>query len=192
MRTGRGNRSTRSKPAPVPLCPPQIPHDLTRAAAVGSRRLTACSMERPIRSVSVRLRYTPQTSDLGLRKCMAYLNVRATLMGTGWRQMCVSLDGACSRRKLLCSVYAVTRPRVGRPRNRCSIRGRMKFFFSSHSFQTGSGARLAPYMMGAEGTIPADKKAECVCDQSPIFNAETSNTWSCTSSPHMSPRRPAN
>jgi hypothetical protein len=23
---GRGNRSTRSKPVPVPLCPPQIPH----------------------------------------------------------------------------------------------------------------------------------------------------------------------
>jgi hypothetical protein len=29
MRIGRGNRSTRRKPAPVPLCPPQIPHDLT-------------------------------------------------------------------------------------------------------------------------------------------------------------------
>jgi hypothetical protein len=28
MRLGRGNRSTRRKPAPVPLCPPQIPHDL--------------------------------------------------------------------------------------------------------------------------------------------------------------------
>jgi hypothetical protein len=26
---GRGNRSTRRKPAPVPLCPPQIPHNLT-------------------------------------------------------------------------------------------------------------------------------------------------------------------
>jgi hypothetical protein len=26
---GRGNRSTRIKPAPVPLCRPQIPHDLT-------------------------------------------------------------------------------------------------------------------------------------------------------------------
>jgi hypothetical protein len=29
MRVGRGNRSTRRKPAPVPLWPPQIPHDLT-------------------------------------------------------------------------------------------------------------------------------------------------------------------
>jgi hypothetical protein len=29
MRIGRGNRSTRRKPAPVPLCPPQILHDLT-------------------------------------------------------------------------------------------------------------------------------------------------------------------
>jgi hypothetical protein len=41
MRIGRGNRSTRIKPAPVPLCPPQIEHDLiwtrTRAAAVGGR-----------------------------------------------------------------------------------------------------------------------------------------------------------
>jgi hypothetical protein len=28
MRIGKGNRSTRRKPAPVPLCSPQIPHDL--------------------------------------------------------------------------------------------------------------------------------------------------------------------
>jgi hypothetical protein len=42
MRIDRGNRSTRSKPVPVPLCTPQIPHNVTcartRAAAVGSRR----------------------------------------------------------------------------------------------------------------------------------------------------------
>jgi hypothetical protein len=45
MRIGRGNRSIRRKPAPVSLRPPQIPYDLnwarTRAAAIGSRRLTA-------------------------------------------------------------------------------------------------------------------------------------------------------
>jgi hypothetical protein len=45
MKVGRGNRSTRRKPAPAPLCPPQIPLDQTRArtraAAVGSQRLTA-------------------------------------------------------------------------------------------------------------------------------------------------------
>jgi hypothetical protein len=40
MKIGRGNQSTRRKPAPAPLCPPQIPHDQTRAAAVGSQRLT--------------------------------------------------------------------------------------------------------------------------------------------------------
>jgi hypothetical protein len=28
MRIGRGKRSTRGKPVPVPLCPPKIPHDL--------------------------------------------------------------------------------------------------------------------------------------------------------------------
>jgi hypothetical protein len=45
MLIGRENRSTRRKPAPVPLSPPQIPRDLTRArtraAAVGSWRPTA-------------------------------------------------------------------------------------------------------------------------------------------------------
>jgi hypothetical protein len=34
---GSGNRSTRRKSAPVPLCPPQTPH----SAAVGSQRLTS-------------------------------------------------------------------------------------------------------------------------------------------------------
>jgi hypothetical protein len=29
IRIDRGNRSTRRKPAPIPLCPPQTPHDLT-------------------------------------------------------------------------------------------------------------------------------------------------------------------
>jgi hypothetical protein len=40
----KGNRSTVRKPAPMPLCPPQTPHaarTLTRAAGVGSQRLTA-------------------------------------------------------------------------------------------------------------------------------------------------------
>jgi hypothetical protein len=45
MKLGRGNRSTRRKSAPAPLYSPQIPldqtRDRTRAAAVGSQRLTA-------------------------------------------------------------------------------------------------------------------------------------------------------
>jgi hypothetical protein len=40
------------KPVSVPLCPPQIPHgltrDRTRASAVGGRRLTAWAMARPL------------------------------------------------------------------------------------------------------------------------------------------------
>jgi hypothetical protein len=48
MKIGRRNWSTRRTPAPVPLYPAQIPHDLsrfgTRAAAVGSRRLIAWAM----------------------------------------------------------------------------------------------------------------------------------------------------
>jgi hypothetical protein len=58
MRIGRANRSTRRKPAPVLLCPPQIPPDLTwdrtRTSAVGSQQLTAWAMARPQR---IRLRY---------------------------------------------------------------------------------------------------------------------------------------
>jgi hypothetical protein len=46
MRIDRGNRSTKRKP--VPLFPPQIPHnltwDLTRVAMVGSRQLIAWAM----------------------------------------------------------------------------------------------------------------------------------------------------
>jgi hypothetical protein len=44
MMIGLRNRSTRRKPVSVPLCPPQTPHVArtgTRAAAVGSQRLTA-------------------------------------------------------------------------------------------------------------------------------------------------------
>jgi hypothetical protein len=52
MKIPRGNRSTRRKPAPAPLCPPQIPHDQTRvqtrAPSMGSQRLTAWAMARPI------------------------------------------------------------------------------------------------------------------------------------------------
>jgi hypothetical protein len=59
MRIGRGNRSTRRKPAPAPLCPPQIPHDLTwariRAAEVGSRRLTAWTRARSTFGLLARL-----------------------------------------------------------------------------------------------------------------------------------------
>jgi hypothetical protein len=39
-----------AKPAPVPLCPPQIPHAArtrTRAAALGNQRLTAWATTRP-------------------------------------------------------------------------------------------------------------------------------------------------
>jgi hypothetical protein len=45
MKIGRRNRSAQRKPALALLCPPQIPLDQTRArtraAAVGSQRLTA-------------------------------------------------------------------------------------------------------------------------------------------------------
>jgi hypothetical protein len=45
MKIGRGNRSSRRKPAPVALCPPQISHHLTWDR---TRRLTAWAMARPL------------------------------------------------------------------------------------------------------------------------------------------------
>jgi hypothetical protein len=42
MMIGRGNRNTRRKPIPVPLCPSQIPHDLT-GTEPGPPRLEASS-----------------------------------------------------------------------------------------------------------------------------------------------------
>jgi hypothetical protein len=52
IETGRGNQSTRRKPAPTPIYPPQIPLDQTqariRAAVVGRQWLTAWAMERAI------------------------------------------------------------------------------------------------------------------------------------------------
>jgi hypothetical protein len=57
MKIGKGNRSTRRKPVPAPLCPPQIPHDLTRArtrtAAVGSQRLTVWAVARVALSLTL-------------------------------------------------------------------------------------------------------------------------------------------
>jgi hypothetical protein len=47
LNSNQWNADCRRKPGPVPLCPPQIPHNLTQArtrvAAVGSQRLTAMS-----------------------------------------------------------------------------------------------------------------------------------------------------
>jgi hypothetical protein len=53
----KGNRITRRKPAPMPLCPPQIPHAARtriRAAEVGSQRLTAWATVRSIDSLYFR------------------------------------------------------------------------------------------------------------------------------------------
>jgi hypothetical protein len=66
MKLTRKNRQLGEKPVPVPLCPPQTPHgltrDRTRASAVEVRRLTAWAMARPsnfeIINPAVRLSWT--------------------------------------------------------------------------------------------------------------------------------------
>jgi hypothetical protein len=67
MRIGRGNRSTRRKPAPVPLCSPQIPHDLTwartRAAAVGSLSYGTANLCKYVLQLRIYCRFTRQTRE---------------------------------------------------------------------------------------------------------------------------------
>jgi hypothetical protein len=56
MIISRGNRSTRRKPAPVPLCPPQTPHAArtrTRAAAMGSQRVTVLSYDTALATIII-------------------------------------------------------------------------------------------------------------------------------------------
>jgi hypothetical protein len=54
--TGENRRTRKKKPVPVPLCPPQIPHGLTRArtgdSAVGGRRLTTWAMARSVQHLT--------------------------------------------------------------------------------------------------------------------------------------------
>jgi hypothetical protein len=71
VRIGRGNRSIWRKTAPVPICPPQIRHNLTwdqsQAAMVGNRRVTAQAVAQPRNSLlfrsSVALNLVAQYSD---------------------------------------------------------------------------------------------------------------------------------
>jgi hypothetical protein len=79
MRIGRRNRSTRRKPAPVPLFPPQIPQYLTWArtqtAAVRIRRLTASDMTRPnSRGYSVLIIFSAVSTTMEtLRTCDVWI-----------------------------------------------------------------------------------------------------------------------
>jgi hypothetical protein len=63
IKVGRGNRSTRRKPAPAPHCPPQIPHDQTRARTPGRRR------GKPA---------TNRLSYGAAKKCVTYLRISPT------------------------------------------------------------------------------------------------------------------
>jgi hypothetical protein len=75
---GRGNRSTRRKPAPVPLCPSQTPHSArtrTRAAAMGSQRLTAELRDDLLLDVTEQMENQMQsvTSEFPLPPCFVSL-----------------------------------------------------------------------------------------------------------------------
>jgi hypothetical protein len=79
IRIGRRNRNTRRKPAQVSLCSPQIPHDLTwaRTAAVGSQRLTAWAMARPL--LQTKMNGFADLNEYNICKCV-YRKIRSVLL----------------------------------------------------------------------------------------------------------------
>jgi hypothetical protein len=92
IKIGRGNRSTRRKPAPAPLCPPQFPLDQRRArtwaAAVWNQRLTAWDMARPWFTLTVFARLNAvivgSNPIQGMDICMRLFCVCVVLLvGTG-------------------------------------------------------------------------------------------------------------
>jgi hypothetical protein len=94
---GKGNQSTQRKTAPVPFCPPQIPHDLpqawTRTAKVGTQWLTAWATAQPIGYLDPQLKpfwvYRIQfwgmafTSNIEIPECFQSKSLR-TIVDTPW------------------------------------------------------------------------------------------------------------
>lgn len=82
MRIGRGTR-TRRKPAPMQLCPPQIPHELiwgwTRAAAVGNRRITVWAMAQPNYLTWYYNKITYLSSTASVPMCRQFLTQKVSL-----------------------------------------------------------------------------------------------------------------
>jgi hypothetical protein len=85
MKIGRGNRRTWRKPAPAPLCPPQIPLDQTRAAAVGSQRLTAPLSDDIVQSIDQniceRRRFQYQNYRVNIHKLHVLFSTRLSRVG---------------------------------------------------------------------------------------------------------------
>jgi hypothetical protein len=83
VRTGRGNRSTRRKPAPVSLLPLQtqygLARDRTQDNALRSRRLSACAMALPMFLLSAQFKNIYSLSSCFKRQFKA-LN-RGSLLG---------------------------------------------------------------------------------------------------------------
>jgi hypothetical protein len=82
---GKGNRSTLRKPAPMPLCPQQNPHaarSRTRAAAVGSQRLTAWATARPKTLVSIHACVNWEIRHRIIRRVLSVSLIIITHIGT--------------------------------------------------------------------------------------------------------------
>jgi hypothetical protein len=115
MKIGRGNRSTRRKPAPAPLCPPQIPYDQIRA------RTLAAAVESQARPDALGyLRLSKFTTNVSLSnyllgsirglECLWY--VRTSYAEGKVAAMCVCVEPALGAARLTDAVLPFTLQRT--------------------------------------------------------------------------------
>jgi hypothetical protein len=97
------------KPAQVPLCPPQISHDLTwtrtLAAAVGSRWLTSWSMARPIPPCVYTSGMIPDSAGRALSTTSG-VNLKDHISESLWSLA----DSVSSPKQILSSLKSLKRP----------------------------------------------------------------------------------
>jgi hypothetical protein len=103
--SGRGNRSTGRKPAPVPLCPLHIPQDLTRARTraptVGCRRMTASGTARAKLCLRSERTYISVGLPPAIQRCRAALQPQDTGRRSWDTPCCLLCDGQSGSRCLL-------------------------------------------------------------------------------------------
>jgi hypothetical protein len=133
-RIGRGNCSTRRKPAPVPLCLPQIPHDLTwdrtHAAEVESLWLTAHAMARPPTAQSALYIWGLRLNSFFWKSKAAHNNTMSSLKFENrtlaiYQKSYKTLLGSSSTEQLCCNhscyiLHPMTKTILGRACNTCA------------------------------------------------------------------------
>jgi hypothetical protein len=188
MRIGRRHRSTRRKPTLVPLCPPQIPHDLTRAR---SWRLTRLSYGTACRGTRVLIltggdveralkRFFPSFSHYyNFLESSTTYRLQSPFFITGL--LCMLDKYHTILTVIISSSYWFGHVCFRPQQFSCSNPGSVKNFL--HDVQTGSGAHRTSYSMGTVGSFSGVKRPGREADHSPPASAEVKKMWIYISTP---------